>query len=161
VFRVRITELSADYLPEYAEVIRKSFATVAKDFGFTRENCPRHTSFVTDERFTEKFRQKGYHPYGLFDGNKLIGFVSLADLGGGVYDMCDVSVLPQYRRLGYGKKLLEFCKEKVKSFGGEKIKIGIIEENAVLKEWYAANGFVHTGTEKYEMFTAGFMEWRL
>ena len=44
-----------------------------------------------------------------------------------------------------------------------KIKIGIVEENTVLKEWYKTFGFVHTGTRKYEHlpFTVGFMELEL
>jgi hypothetical protein len=31
----------------------------------------------------------------------------------------------------------------------------------MLKDWYADNGFVHTGAKKFEHqpFTAGFMEW--
>ena len=32
-----IIPLTAERLPEYADVIRKSFATVAKDFGWTRK----------------------------------------------------------------------------------------------------------------------------
>lgn len=41
-----------------------------------------------------------------------------------------------------------------------KIKIGIVEENTILKEWYEKIGFVHTGTKKFEHlpFTVGFME---
>lgn len=35
------------------------------------------------------------------------------------------------------------------------------EENTILKTWYAANGFVHTGTKKFKHlpFTTGYMEW--
>jgi ribosomal protein S18 acetylase RimI-like enzyme len=77
--------------------------------------------------------------------------------------MNDVSVLPEYRHLGYGKALLNFCKSKIKEFGGNKIEIGIIEENTKLKNWYAENGFVHTGTREYEdlQFIVGHMECRL
>ena len=38
--------LQAADLPACLEVIRKSFATVAEEFGLTPENCPTHTSFV-------------------------------------------------------------------------------------------------------------------
>ena len=42
------------------------------------------------------------------------------------------------------------------------IKIGIIEESTVLKNWYISNGFVHTGTKKFDHlpFTSGYLEWR-
>ena len=45
--------------------------------------------------------------------------------------------------------------------GGTKIKIGIIEENNILKKWYLNNGFAHIGTGKFDSlpFTVGFMEW--
>lgn len=38
--------------------------------------------------------------------------------------------------------------------------IGIVEENIVLKEWYASQGFIHTGTQKFDFFpfTCGYME---
>ncbi|MPN36714.1 hypothetical protein SDC9_184224 [bioreactor metagenome] len=58
--------------------------------------------------------------------------------------------------------LIDYAKEKVRAFGGQKITIGIIEENTRLMNWYTANGFVHTGTRKFNHlpFTVGFMEWR-
>jgi len=155
-----IRPLTAAHLPQYADVIRRGFATVAKDFGWTRENCPVHTSFITDERLSAKITDK-YYPFGLCVADKIFGFASLTDTGGGVYEMNHVSVLPEWRHYGYGKRMIDFCKRKVVEFGGAKILIGIVEENAILKEWYAANGFIHTGTKQYNglPFTVGFMEW--
>jgi N-acetylglutamate synthase-like GNAT family acetyltransferase len=103
----------------------------------------------------------GYFPYGHFVGGKLVGFASLTEMGSGAYEMNDVSILPEYRHFGYGKELLDFCKAKVRELGGKIITIGIVEENAVLKEWYTANGFIHTGAKQLEhlQFTEGFMEW--
>ena len=157
---VEIQVLTAEHLPDYAGVIRKSFATVAKDFKLTKENCPGHTSFVTDERLSSEIMD-GYYPFGLCIDKKIIGFASLTDMGGEVFEMKNVSVLPEYRHYGYGKKLFDFCKTKVKQLGGSKITIGIVEESTVLKDWYAANGFIHTGTKKFNQlqFTVGFMEW--
>lgn len=153
--------LTAEQLSQYAAVIRRSFTTVAKDFGWTRDNCPGHTSFITNERLAEKIKD-GYFPYGLCIRDKIIGFVSLTDMGSGIFEMNDVSVLPEYRRYGYGKGLLNFCKDRVIEFGGQKITIGIVEENTVLKDWYIKNGFVHTGTNQYDglPFMVGHMEWR-
>jgi len=157
----RISPLEVAHLPLYADVIRQSFATVAKDFGLTRENCPGHTSFITNERLESKIKE-GYYPYGYFTDGKLVGFASLTDIGDGAYEMNDVSILPEYRHLGYGKELLDSCKEKGKQFDGTKISIGIVEENAALKSWYATNGFIHTWTKKFDHlpFMVGFMEWR-
>ena len=91
----------------------------------------------------------------------MVGFASLTKIEGGTYEMNDVAILPEYRHYGYGKELLDFCKDKVAELRGAKITIGIIEENSVLKQWYAANGFIHTGTKILDglPFTVGFMEW--
>lgn len=53
--------------------------------------------------------------------------------------------------------LLQYSKNIL---GANKIKIGIVEENTILKEWYEKIGFVHTGTKKFEHlpFNVGFME---
>ena len=159
---MEIKPVSAQQLPEYAEVIRSSFATVAQDFGFTRENCPRHTSFITNERLQGKFTS-GYTPFACFDGETIVGFVSLTDRGNGVFELNDLSVLPAYRHLKYGKALLDFCKAKVAAWSGRTIKLELIEENTTVKNWYAVNGFVHTGAAQYEglPFTVGSMEWSM
>jgi hypothetical protein len=49
---------------------------------------------------------------------------------------------------------------KIKESGGYKINISIVEENTVLKNWYAEYGFNHIGTKKYDHlpFTSGYME---
>ncbi|MCL2197790.1 MAG: GNAT family N-acetyltransferase [Defluviitaleaceae bacterium] len=164
---VKLTEhdirpLSAKHLPIYAEVIRKSFATVAKDYGLTIENFPNHWSFATNERLAEKIKD-GYHPFGYFAGEKLVGFVSLTDKGEGIYEMGKISVLPEYRHLGYGKALLDFCKEKIKELSGSKIVISLVDTHTILKEWYLANGFIYTETKKFEHIPLpiGYMEWTL
>ena len=151
--------LSAADIPQYAEVIRRSFATVARDFGLTKENCPTHPSLISNERLLERYRE-GYFPFGLFMAGKLAGFVSLTDKGDGVFVMNNVAVLLEYRHYGCGKALLDFCKMEVQKRGGRKIEIDIIEENTVLKEWYAANGFVHMGTKRFAEIPVmvGYME---
>jgi uncharacterized repeat protein (TIGR04076 family) len=160
--KAEIAPISTERLSEYAEVVSRSFATVAEDFGLTKENAPGHISFSAYDRLRSKIKD-GYYPYGLFLGDKVFGFVSLTDVGNGAYELNQLAVLPGYRHCGYGKKLLDFCQSKVREFGGNKIVLDIIEENTRLKDWYAANGFVHTGTKKFEHlpFTTGYMERRV
>jgi ribosomal protein S18 acetylase RimI-like enzyme len=157
-----IKPLTAADINVYGEVIRKSFSTVAKDFGWTRENAPRHTSFITNERLAEKYKD-GYNPFGYVCGDEIFGFVSLTDIGDAVFELNDLAVLPEWRHGGYGKKLLDFCKAKVVELSGNKITLGIVEENAVVKAWYTANGFTHTGTQVFPQlpFLVGFMEWKV
>jgi ribosomal protein S18 acetylase RimI-like enzyme len=158
----RISPLSMEHLPMYAEVIRQSCATVAAQFNLTKENCPTYTGFVTDERWAERVADN-YYPFGYFVDGKLVGFVSLVDAGEGVFEIRNLCVLPEYRHFGYGKELLEYCKNRAAEQSGTKINISFIEENTVLKNWYASNGFVHIGTKKFEHqpFTVGYMEYGL
>lgn len=148
-----------DILPEALDVIQESFFAVAAEFGITRENCPNHTSFITFNDLETKM-QLGWYMFGVFEGEKLVGYASLSDEGD-AYELHNLAVLPEYRHKGYGKMLIDHAKEKVRELQGQKITIGIIEENKVLKNWYLENGFVHIEAKKYEHlpFTVGLMEW--
>ena len=99
--------------------------------------------------------------YALYANDKIIGYMSLSKEGDEVLELHNLAVLPEFRHNGYGKLLLEYAKKKAISLGYSKIKIGIIEESTVLKNWYIQNGFVHTGIKKYDHlpFTSGYMEW--
>jgi ribosomal protein S18 acetylase RimI-like enzyme len=98
--------------------------------------------------------------YGLYEKEQLIGYFSLSKTAEQEYELHNLAVLPEYRHYGYGKMLLDYAKETVGELRGNKIKIGIIDDSKVLKNWYAKNGFVHTGTKRFEQlpFTVGFME---
>ena len=97
----------------------------------------------------------------IFAGKKIIGYMSLSKESDDAFELHNLAVLPEYRHNGFGKLLLDHAKDVVKASGGNVIKIGIIEESTVLKNWYIANGFVHTGTKKFDHlpFTSGYLEW--
>ena len=155
-----------------AAVIRASFATVAADLGLTEQNCPKYVGFVTTGERLQTQHGWGWQIYGLYEMERLIGYVSISKAGAGVkpddgakedvstYEIHNLAVLPEFRHSGYGRQLLDHCKEKVAESGGGKIVISIVEENTVLKSWYIAYGFVHTGTKKFDHlpFTSGYME---
>ncbi|MGM9624402.1 MAG: GNAT family N-acetyltransferase [Eubacteriales bacterium] len=142
------------------DVIHRSFQTVADAFGLTQNNCPRHTSFIPLD-FLETQFDRGWHMYGLYAGKTIIGYMSLSKENDDIYELHNLAVLPAYRHNGFGKHLLRFAKETVLSLGGKTIRIGIIEESTVLKNWYIANGFEPTGTKKFDHlpFTSGYLEW--
>lgn len=156
-----IHEVDKHELQECLDVIHQSFGTVAEQFGLTRENCPKHTSFIPIS-FLETQMDWGWHMYALYAGKKIIGYMSLSKEGDDTYELHNLAVLPEYRHNGFGKILLDHAKAVVKSLGGNRIKIGIIEESTVLKDWYIANGFAHIGTKKFDHlpFTSGYLEWK-
>ena len=160
--KVFISEVKASDLLRCLDVIRQSFKTVADDFGLRYENCPGHTSFITPDVLDAQMN-RGWHMYALYAEEDIIGYMSVSKESDDSCELHNLAVLPEYRHNGFGKLLLDHAKEAVKSLGGNTIKISIIEENTVLKNWYIANGFVHTGTKKFDYlpFTSGYLERKL
>ena len=159
--KTSIIKVAKEKLPECLEVIRPSFATVADEFGLTRENCPKHTSFIPLS-YLETQMKWGWLMFGLYTDERIIGYMSLSKEDDEAYELHNLAILPEFRHNGFGKQLLDHAKETVRSLGGSKIKIGIIEESTVLKNWYIANGFEHAGTKKFDHlpFTSGYLEWK-
>ena len=79
--------------------------------------------------------------------DKIVGYMSLSKENDDAFELHNLAVLPQYRHHGFGKLLLDHAKNFVKVSGGKVIKIGIIEESTILKNWYIANGFVPVGVK--------------
>jgi ribosomal protein S18 acetylase RimI-like enzyme len=142
-----------------AEVIRKSFRTVAEELSLTAENAPTHPSFITLEQLVE-LRRKGLAFYGYYLDDRQVGFVAMEKADDSVYYLEKLAVLPGYRHNGYGKELVRFVLDMAAARGAEKLSIGIIYEQTVLRDWYKDFGFRETGTRKFEHlpFTVGFME---
>ena len=78
----------------------------------------------------------------------------------GECELNNLCVLPAYRHKGIGRNLLEHAFMIAAEAGCIRMKLGIVEENTVLKQWYDSFGFVHTDTKKFDFFpfTCGYME---
>lgn len=141
------------------KIIRSSFITVAEEFSLTENNCPSHTAFMTFDKLEMQFDND--RPMFLFyqDANP-VGYFSLAKCSNEEWELNNLAVLPKYRHLGIGKEMIDYAVKMVKNYGGNKISIGIIEENSTLKNWYLKLGFIHISTRKFEHlpFTVGFMK---
>ena len=156
-----IRKMSQGEIPECVQVIRESFKTVADEFGFTEENAPRFTAFATDgRRLWYQMTVEKRPMYVFTNRGKIIGYYSISPMEDGCAELNNLAVLPEFRHNGIGAKLLADCFERARILGARKLKIGIVEENKVLRNWYEKHGFVHTGTEKYDFFpfTCGYME---
>ncbi len=156
---INTREVMEQELEICADVIRRAFGTVAKEFGLTTDNCPSNGAFLQTERLV-KDKLKGNQMFVLTEEGKIVGFIQLEKANDKTYYLEKVAVLPEARHQGCGRQLLDFAKYKVRELGGEKIGIAIIEENTRLKNWYTVNGYIHTGTKSFDHlpFTVGFME---
>lgn len=156
-----IKEMQEKDIAECVNVIKKSFLTVADEFGYTIENAPRFTAFATTkDRLQYQLKIEHRPMYAYYDNDKIIGYYSLALQDNHECELNNLCVLPEYRHKHIGAKLLEDVYTKAKIRGAKKINIGIVEENTVLRKWYEDHGFVHIGTKKFDFFpfTCGYME---
>ena len=145
-------------LDDCAKVIRESFITVANDFNLTRENAPTNPAFIEGDTLNKMY-EKNISMFTVYKSDVQIGFVAI-ESGLTPYYMEKLAILPEYRHKGYGIKVMDFVMRFVKSRGGKRVSIGIINENTVLKNWYISYGFRETGTKTYPHlpFTVCFME---
>ncbi|MBP8084113.1 MAG: GNAT family N-acetyltransferase [Spirochaetes bacterium] len=142
-------------------VLNRSFKTVADEFGFTKENAPTNAAFMTLDKLIETTRE-GVSLFGLFENGVLVGTVALekAKDNPEIYYLERLSVLPEKRHCGYGKKLLDFAKKQAALEKAKKISIGTIDSNVILKSWYIEYGFRETMIKSYDHlpFKVCFME---
>ena len=91
------------------------------------------------------------------------GYYSLRLNGDGTCELGSLSVLPEYRHLGIGGRLLKHALETAGQQGCTVMNLSIVEENTVLRRWYERSGAVHTGTEKFDFFpfTCGYMKMQI
>lgn len=144
------------------DLIRKSFLTVAEEFGFTRENAPRFTAFATTAERLEYQYEEGRPMYGYFDEDgRILGYYSLHLQENGECELNNLCVLPEYRHRRIGESLFCHAMNAAADRGCRKVRIGIVEENKTLRAWYERMGAKHVGTEKFDFFpfTCGYMQY--
>ena len=159
-----IKEIDKSEIAECVSVIRKSFLTVADEFGFTIENAPRFTAFATTEDrlfYQLEMEHRLLVAYYDDDGDgRILGYYSLMFLENSECELSNLCVLPEFRHKKIGEALLEDAMSRVRNKECKKMKLGIVEENKRIRAWYEKHGFTHTHTVKYDYFpfTCGYME---
>ena len=158
--RLVIRKLTEDDLEEAINVICSSFMTVAEEFNITKENAPAFTAFATDMNRMRIWMFEQHRPmYGYFVDGEMAGYYNLM-IKDKECELGSLSVLPEYRHKHIGRTLLEDSLTKAAEYGCTIMKLSIVEENTVLRKWYEDQGFIHTGTVKYDFFpfTCGYLE---
>jgi diamine N-acetyltransferase len=149
--KMKFLKVSPDSdLSESVNVLNLSHETVAKEFGFTKDDNPSNNAFINVETLKAQL-EKGIDLYLLLDGNKAAGCIaiekSLTEIG--TFYIEKVSVVPAYRHNGYGTMLMNFATEKIKKSGGKSISIALINSNTILKKWYLNQGFFETSIKDF------------
>lgn len=157
-----IRPMREEEIPACVALIRRSFGTVAEEFGFTEENAPRFTAFATTAERLNWHLHGEKRPIFVYEdeNGNLIGYYSLLLEENNVCELSNLCVAPECRHGKVGEALLLHSYETAKEAGCATMHIGIVEENVKLRQWYEKYGVVHLGTKKFEHFpfTCGFME---
>lgn len=142
---------SSNDLTAIVKVLNESHGTVAKDFGFTKDNNPTNNAFI-DESTLRTQLNKEIELYAMSLDSKLIGCIAIEKSTKEIdtFYIEKVSVVPEFRNQGFGVKLMDFATSKIKGLGGKSISIALIDSNAKLKNWYLSQGFIETGTKDFE-----------
>ena len=138
---------SAD-VPVLSGLIRVSFGDVAERFALTLENCPKHPSNCTDEWIENDFA-RGVAYYILESDGTPVGCVALEKANPELCYLERLGVLPQSRRKGFGKALVDHVLYEATAVGAKQIGIGIISDDVELKLWYQRIGFVAKETKEF------------
>ena len=130
-----IREVRRGELSACAELIRKSFQTVADEFGFTRENAPRFTAFATtEERLIWQMESEHRLMYLDEEDDGVCGYYSLLLRDRNECELGNLSVLPEFRHRGIGGRLLHHA---IKTAGEQDctvINLSIVEENIFVQK---------------------------
>jgi len=130
------------------EITRKSFQDVADRFGLTPENAPRHPSNCT-VGWIRKDIEDGVTYFVIQNKNHVVGCVALEKSNSEVCYLERLAVLPNQRRRGFGKALVEHTLSEAKLLGVNYVSIGIIAEQTELKNWYKKLGFVEGESKEF------------
>jgi ribosomal protein S18 acetylase RimI-like enzyme len=131
-----------------AETIRGSFRGVAERFGLTEENCPRHASNCTAD-WIEKDMDRGVTYFALESEGRTVGSVALERAKPEVCYLERLAVLPDQRKCGFGKALVSHVLSEAGRLGCHEVRIGVIADQAELKDWYRRLGFVETESREF------------
>jgi len=146
---IKIREVGQEWSGVLADIIRQSFKHVALRFLLNQENSPTHPSNCTIEWIREDFG-KGKRFFILFKDEFACGCVGLEKgKDGGCY-LERLSVLPEYRKNGLGKRLVDYFEAIARKESYKRIEIGVIKNQEELVNWYKKIGFKESGCKKFD-----------
>ncbi|MFC1515266.1 GNAT family N-acetyltransferase [Thermodesulfobacteriota bacterium] len=131
-----------------SNLIRESFRDVAERFGLTPDNCPKHPSNCTDQWIEDDFGRDVTYYILTINGTPQ-GCVALEKANPEICYIERLGVLPETRRKGFGKALVDHCLLKARTLAVKEISIGIIADDTELKQWYKKMGFVEGETRGF------------
>lgn len=154
-----IRQVTEKDIPECVRVVRRSFQTVADEFGFTAEKDPKFTSFATtEERLRWHMFAEKRPMYAYFIDGKIAGYYSL-HISNGEIELSNLCTAPEFRHRKVGESLMLHSFDRARELGFPEITIGVVEANERVIRWYESYGFTKSGEcGVYQTFQCIFMK---
>ena len=145
IFVENIMELYDNIIIE--GILNKAFLAFAQEYNFTKENAPNHLAYINSDKI-QIWLNNGLKMYGYEIDGKIIGCGGYSHKNDEKYLIERLATLPEYRNLGFGKKLMEHIENKVKDIGGKIVEIHVTDKNLPLRKWYKNQGYVEIRIEE-------------
>lgn len=154
-----IRKVTEKDIPECVRVIRRSFQTVADEFGFTAEKDPKFTSYATDNARLEYHMHVEKRPmYACFADGRIAGYYSL-HIADGEIELSNLCTDPEFRHQKIGESLMLHSFDRARELGFKEITIGVVDANERVKRWYESYGFTKSGEcGAYQTFRCIYMK---
>ncbi len=131
-----------------SDIIRSSFADVAKRFYLTPGNCPKHPSNCSPV-WIESDLSRGVEYFLLYHEDNAVGCVGVEIPNPGICYIERLSVLPEMRGQGLGAALVRHALKYAGKKKVQRVSIGIIAEQEELKNWYQKIGFIDVAIKTF------------
>jgi GNAT superfamily N-acetyltransferase len=131
-----------------AGIIASSFAGVARRFGLTAQNCPKHPSNCTPQWVRGDF-ERGVVYFLLEADETPVACAALERADARRVYLERLAVLPQMRRRGLGRALVEHVAAQASGLGAQSLGIGIIAAQDELRCWYLKLAFRQGQTKSF------------
>ncbi len=148
---IRVAPDDEFLVKQSVSVLQKSFGTVALEFSLTRENNPSNPAFVNEKSFKDHL-MKEVEFYLCYEEKRPAGCIAIerSPQDPTLFYIERVGVMPQFRHRKLGRKLMDLAFNKILELGGNRVSVGIIDQNVRLKNWYLGQGFYQTSVKKID-----------
>lgn len=143
-----IKTASEDDCEALGRLIRDAYRDVALRFSLTAESCPKHPSNCTGDWIRSDLTRGVTYYYFASDDN-LAGCVALETTDQAVAYLMRLAVLPEYRRRGLGRQLVQHIIDQACQQDMQSISIGLIAAQKELIAWYQNLGFIPGETKHF------------
>jgi ribosomal protein S18 acetylase RimI-like enzyme len=95
------------------KIIRECFAKISNDILFEQNDSEKSNNITYEIEHLNSYDGQHNYELGMYVNNDIVGMVEYV-LFDGVLSVSNILVRPEFRRKGYGSRMMKFLKEKYK-----------------------------------------------